>query len=458
MFYLVRLVCYIKYYIIINYYKYDKGDIMPFRILLTYIFVSGMLFSQNPEELLNKGNIELESGNLISAEELFNSALKIDPSFAPALKGLSKLYLHKGNLKKANEFSIEAVQKDEDFREWSNKITKISEKIQNGNRNVQQGQYEEAIKNYNLVSKEHPYFPDAEFYKGLTRFRQKDIDAAAEHFKKTLDIYPEHKKARKGLDNVTKQFLNAGNKSYKRGDVSKATNYYEKALEFDPEFYLAYFQLGVLQKKQGQSKKAIESLNKVLEINPDHDKTWFTLGTAYESDGNNQEAIAHYNKAIDINPGYSKAYGNLGKLYTESGRYDEAEDRLKTVIQIDSDYADGYMRLGILYLEQQRFAEAVENLSISTSLDKKDFNKFFNLASAYNNIKEWDNALAAAQACIEIKKRFGGGWLELGIAELGRKNKTRAKRHFEEARKDRDWRKMAERKIDEINNPSKYEK
>ena len=58
----------------------------------------------------------------------------------------------------------------------------------------------------------------------------------------------------------------------------------------------------------------------------------------------------------------------------------------------------------------------------------------------------------AAQSCIDIKKRFGGGWLELGIAEMGKKNKTRAKRHFEEARKDRDWRKMAERKIDEINN------
>ena len=431
---------------------------MPFRILLTYILVSGMLFSQDPEELLNKGNIELESGNLISAEELFNSALKIDPSFAPALKGLSKLYLHKGNLKKANEFSIEAVQKDEDFREWSNKITKISEKIQSGNRNVQQGQYEEAIKEYNLVSKEHPYFPDAEFYKGLTRFRQKDIDAAADHFKKTLDIYPEHVKARKGLDNVTKQFLNAGNKSYKRGDITRATDYYEKALEFDSNFYLAYFQLGVLQKKQGQSKEAIESLQKVLKIKPDHDKTWFTLGTAYEADGNNQEAIVHYNKAIEINPGYTKAYGNLGKLYTDIGMHIEAEDKLKTVIQIDKDYADGFMRLGILYLQQEKYSEAIENLSYSTKIDKKDFNKFFNLASAYNYMKEWDKAVTAAQSCIDIKKRFGGGWLELGIAEMGRKNKTRAKRHFEEARKDRDWRKMAERKIDEINNPAKYEK
>ena len=32
----------------------------------------------------------------------------------------------------------------------------------------------------------------------------------------------------------------------------------------------------------------------------------------------------------------------------------------------------------------------------------------------------------------------------------------RKKFSFEEARKDRDWRKMAERKIDEINNPAKY--
>jgi hypothetical protein len=41
---------------------------------------------------------------------------------------------------------------------------------------------------------------------------------------------------------------------------------------------------------------------------------------------------------------------------------------------------------------------------------------------------------------------------------MGRRNKTRAKKYFDEARKDRDWREMAERKIDEINNPEKYEK
>ena len=116
------------------------------------------------------------------------------------------------------------------------------------------------------------------------------------------------------------------------------------------------------------------------------------------------------------------------------------------------------MRLGFLYIEQEKYEDALENLKRSIELDDGDYMKYFKLASVYNNLEKWNLAAQSAQSCIDLKKKFGGGWLELGLAELGRKNSTRAKRHFEEARKDRDWRKMAERKIDEINNPSKYEK
>ena len=146
----------------------------------------------------------------------------------------------------------------------------------------------------------------------------------------------------------------------------------------------------------------------------------------------------------------------LGKLYTDIGDFVAAEDRLKTVIQIDPEYADGFMRLGLLYLEQDKFIDAVENLSLSTELDKKDFNKFFNLASAYNNVKEWDKAIVAAQSCIDIKEKFGGGWLELGIAEHGKGNIDKALEYYNKAKEDNYWQKMAERKIDEIKNPQKY--
>ena len=61
-----------------------------------------------------------------SAEASFNAALDIDQSFAPALKALSKLNLHKGDIKKANDYSNKAVQiEGEDFRDWSNQIIDI---------------------------------------------------------------------------------------------------------------------------------------------------------------------------------------------------------------------------------------------------------------------------------------------------------------------------------------------
>ncbi len=428
------------------------------KFIFSIFLTTSLLFAQDPEVLLSTGESQLTSGDIEGAEASFNTSLQIDPSFAPAIQALSKLYLYKGDLKKANEFSIQAVQADEDFRDWANQITKITEHIQNGNRNVQQGLFDEAIKEYDAIAQAHPYYPDAEFYKGLSRFRQKNLEGAAQYFSNALKIYPAHRKARKGLDNVTKQFLNAGNKSYKRGNLGLATDYYEKALEYDPEFYLAYFQLGVLEKKQGNSREAIRHLNKVLDLKPDHDKTWFTLGTAYESDGKNEDAIVHYNKAIEINPGYSKAYGNLGKLHTEKQDFKLAEDILKTVTQIDLNYADGFMRLGVLYIELEKYELAVDNLVVATSLDEKDYYKYFNLASALNQTKQFDKAAKAAQASVDLKRTFGGGWLELGLAELGRKKKTRARKHFEEAKKDRAWREMAERKIDEILNPEKYEK
>ena len=208
----------------------------------------------------------------------------------------------------------------------------------------------------------------------------------------------------------------------------------------------------------GRSENEIEYLTGVIEINPDHDKSWFTLASVYESDGNIQEAIKNYEKAIEINSKYSKAYGNLGKLYTIEGEYELAEKTLNNIIKIDDKYADGFMHLGNLYLIQEKYELAYDNLINSTKLDDRDFNKFFQLATAANFLQKWDDGSTDAQKCTELQKRFGGGWYEWGVSEFGKGNKTRAKRYFDEAHKDRDWRELAARKIDEINNPQKYQK
>ena len=174
-------------------------------LLYVIIIVNSILLCQDPEELLAEANSKMKIGELNSADSLLQESLKFDPSFAPAHIGFSELWLRKGDLVKANESATKAVQMDEEFRLWWNGLNDIRNKIQTGKRYVQQGEYHIAMQEYKAIAEKYPYFPEAQFYMGLTKFRQKDIEAAAFYFSEALKIYPDHQKARKGLNNVTKQ-------------------------------------------------------------------------------------------------------------------------------------------------------------------------------------------------------------------------------------------------------------
>ena len=365
-------------------------------------------------------------------------------------------FIRAGDYEQAKEYAEKAYPKNQKNPALES-LGLIAEYISSGNKYVQDGLFDEAIEKYHKITEIEHCCVDAEFYKGLTRFRQKDFESAAKHFNSALGIYPNHEKAKKGLNNIVKQLFNEGNKSYKSGDIPKSISNYQKAIEYDPQFHIAHHQLGVIQKKQGQIQLAIESFQKVLDIKPEHDKTWFALGSLYDSEGTTEKAVEHYKKALEINSSYSRASGNLAKILTDKENYEEAENVLITALELDTEYADGYMRLGIVYIEQEQYTDAISSLEKSVDLDKDDFNKFYLLSRSYNNVQKWDEALNAANSCTNLNEKFGGGWAELGIAEFGKGNNDLALEYFEKAKQDPDWEKFVERKIDEILNPQKYQ-
>tara|TARA_B110000444_G_C18816348_1_gene585345 strand:+ start:454 stop:1752 length:1299 start_codon:yes stop_codon:yes gene_type:complete len=431
--------------------KYNKS------IIIFLIFIK-FVFSQDIEELFEKGEVLVNEGYIDSSDKIFNMCLELDNSFAPAYIGISKNWLIRGDLKKANELATKAVQIDEDFRSWWNELNEINNKIQSGRQSDKLKNFDEAITIYESIIKKYPNCSEVYFYMGHSRYKQKDMAAAAAYWKKSIEIYPNHSKSKKGLGNITKKYFRNGNAAYKRGDVDGAIQNYEKAIDFDPSYYLAYFQLGVIEKKSGNHSKAIDYLKQAAQIEPKYEKTWYTIATAYESESNLDSAIANYSKAIFINPDYHKAHGQLGSIYTLKKEYDLAEESLKTSVGIEPSYAIGYYKLGLVYHELNRLDSAIQSYKSSLEIDSKNFDVWFKIASVYNLKNNFSDGALAAKKATELKRTFGGGWYEYGISELGKGNKTRAKKYFETARKDRKWRKLAELEIDKLNNPVKYQK
>ena len=169
------------------------------------IFLGSLALSQDLQSIVNKANNEIKSNDLVSAETLLQDVLDVDPSFAPARVALSKIWLRKGDLSKANEYANLAVRIDEDFRPWWEKLNEIRSGIQNGQKYVQQSNFDKAFSEYEAISKNHPYFSQAHYFMGIAKYKQKDFEKAALFFENALKIYPNYDKAIKALNNVKKR-------------------------------------------------------------------------------------------------------------------------------------------------------------------------------------------------------------------------------------------------------------
>jgi len=451
------------------------------------MIINATLLGQDLEALLSEANSKMENGNLDLADSLLIESLKIDPSFAPSIVAQSKIWLRKGEINKAIPLAEKAVSLDEEFRPWVNELEIINRAMLNAMGTLKQGNADMAFKEFQLLTEKYPNFSQAYFNMGVIKYRKKETDAVAYYAKKVLDIYPNHPKAKVMFNNVMKLFYLSGNKAYKRGDLDKAIYGFKKAIEYDNNYFLAYFQLGVIERKMGNTDQAMDYFNKVLDINPDHYKTWYTIGALKESENQLDSALANYNRAIEINPGFIKPYASIGNIYTLMEDYDSAKDKLLTAIQIDPKYPNAYIALGFTFSEeakkfenessvkgidsrkkenfisksQELYAQSADYLKQATLLDDKNYDAWFRYASSLNIIKKYKEASIASQKCIELKQKFGGGWYELGIAEWknGKGRKERALAHFTKAKKlDRNYRELAERKIDEINRPERYQK
>ena len=169
------------------------------------ISLGSLALSQDLQSIVNKANNEIKSNDLVSAETLLQDVLDVDPSFAPARVALSKIWLRKGDLSKANEYANLAVRIDEDFRPWWKKLNEIRAGIQNGQKYVQQSDFDKAFDEYEAISEKFPYYSQAHYYMGIAKYKQKDFQQAALSFENALKIYPDYQKAIKALNNVKKR-------------------------------------------------------------------------------------------------------------------------------------------------------------------------------------------------------------------------------------------------------------
>ena len=151
-------------------------------------------------------------------------------------------------------------------------------------------------------------------------------------------------------------------RQYNPADHNIAINFYQQAIELDPEFALAYVWLGaaILAKnyvseytREDFGDTSLYLINKALSIDPDlSDAYYVRAGYWISAKGEVDLAIEDLIQATKLNPNDAASYNYLGKRYTLTGKYIDAiininkSQRLSIGTPI---YSEALTSLGQLY-------------------------------------------------------------------------------------------------------------
>lgn len=150
-------------------------------------------------------------------------------------------------------------------------------------------------------------------------------------------------------------FLNLANIHSRKGNLSQAISYYDKAIAIDPDYADAYQGRGITYGNKGDMTQAISDLSKAIELFPDFAESYHDRGNIYGSKGDIDKAIGDFNQAIIIDPNYTEAYHDRGIVYGNKGELDQAISDYNKAIAIDPYFSDAYKSRAEAYFAKQEY-------------------------------------------------------------------------------------------------------
>ncbi|MGF2038804.1 MAG: tetratricopeptide repeat protein [Nostoc sp. CmiVER01] len=220
------------------------------------------------------------------------------------------------------------------------------------------------------------------------------------------------------------------------GEVDRALNYYEQALNLCPtedEAKLAsiYHHLGILKADKGEVDEAIALYNQSLEITQrignvqGKAATLNQLGRIYANKGDVDQAIALFNQSLSIKERVGDVQGKaatlhqLGRIYANKGDVDQAIALYNQSLEIDERI--GYVlgkagtlhNLAAIFADQGEMDQAITLFNQSLEINERIGNvqdkaaTLRQLAGIYANKGEVDEAITLFNQSLEITQRIG---------------------------------------------------
>jgi tetratricopeptide (TPR) repeat protein len=224
-------------------------------------------------------------------------------------------------------------------------------------------QEEEATKAIESAFRNMEHLKEREkFYVRFERARgQSGWEEARDELMRWIERFPDDKLARFELGYLySHQFFL----------YDKAIYQFERAIDIDPAYGIAYNYLGYTYAHKGMKEESLEALYKYASLAPDPVNPYDSLGEIYMNLlGDYNKAEECFQKAYNLNPNYAPQ--KLAEVFQLKGMYWEAKTLVENIVTkktVLPEYAK-YFLLARLHFQKEEYAQAQNFIQIALSLE-----------------------------------------------------------------------------------------
>lgn len=271
--------------------------------------------SSNANLFYLRAKVYFERKEINQALRDISRAMQLDGNEEEYFVLLSDIYQEQEKYEDALDILRRVAEKEEVSSGALVKLAKLEMAFENTNK---------ATRQINRAIKADPENAFAWFIKGYIYEEQDQIEEAIKHYTISID---------KDADFV-EPYINLGILYSDRGSAM-AADYFNGALNIEPDNVNAMYLLGLHYQEQEKYDKAVSSYQNIIAVNPDYPHSYYNIGyIALVYQENYDKAIEYMNKAIEVQPAFYRAYYNLGYAHELKGDYQKAREAYKKSLQI----------------------------------------------------------------------------------------------------------------------------
>jgi TolB-like protein/Flp pilus assembly protein TadD len=247
----------------------------------------------------------------------------------------------------------------------------------------------------------------------LYRLTKRSVEYAIQLFEKAIELDPRYAAAYAGCSSAYGQMYQLIAREERYRELAQELSF--KALMYDNNLPEAYRAMGLSYFLWGKLNEATASCTKAIEIDPDDFIAHWTLGRIYFTEGKLEQALELFRRVAEIKPSFYAGHLDVAQTCVGLGRTEEAETVYRRFLELMPNYLlqnPDDARARLIYASKLGLAgkkeDAIREGTKALVLSPGDPVMLYNAACMYVSLGEQALAMDA------LRQAIAAGYTNLG--------------------------------------------